>query len=115
MDINVYNDGGCTVTITAYDFSMTTLLSQSFISNAIVTNSGCSATLTTTPYRIDVKKGLCTTSFYATSSTSGIINYTSTTTSCAGCSYTRITCAGSGGGTACSGANDYNYLVEILQ
>ena len=115
MDIDVYNDGGCTVTITAYDLTSGTLLGGSFVSNATLTNSGCSGTLLTVPYRIDVKKGPCTTSFFATTSTSGIITYTSTTASCAGCSYIRITCAGAGGGTACSGSGDYHYLIELLQ
>ncbi len=113
FDIDVNNTGGCTMQVKAYD-SGGNLLDSIQCTSGSITNSGCITSGLVTVNRIDITRASCTTiSFYATSTTSGVINYSSVLANCLGCSYTAMTCAGSGGGTQCGGTNDFHYLVEI--
>ena len=114
IDYDVNNQGGCDVTVKAYDFWGLQLYSISCLSG-FLTNSTC-FNKSTTVYRIAIIRPGCTTvSFYATSSTSGVITYSSVSASCSSpCTYSTMTCAGSGGGTSGGGPNDFHYLIELL-
>ena len=117
FDIDVYNNGGCTMTITAFDASSNVLYTGTH--GAGLTNSGC-----ITPFPIGaivntivISRPFCSPiTFTATTTTSGTITYSLVGASCGGCSYTSMTCAGGGGGSQCtgSGSSDFHYLVEIL-
>ncbi len=116
FDYDVNNQTMCSYDIKVYD-SGGNQLGTTHTSGASsgVTNKACFTSGLVTVNRIDITRNLCLTeSFYATSTTSGVITYTSITpASCTSCSI-QMTCAGSGGGTHCGGTNDFHYLIEIF-
>jgi hypothetical protein len=117
FDYNVNNLSSCDFIIKVYD-SGGNQLGTNFLSLASsgITNKSCFTSGLVTVNRIDITRVGCTTeSFFATTTTSGVITYSSIIpiTCNPSCSI-NMTCAGGGGGTQCGGTNDFHYLIEIF-
>ena len=114
-DVRVNNTSSCKFLIKTFDGGGNFL--DSFTSFGLTNQIyGCFTSGLVTVNQIDVSRSGCSVSFYATSTTSGVINYASSPPSCPipCASILSITCAGGGGGTHCGGTNDFHYLIEIF-